>query len=394
MSKFLNEGGYGCIYYPGIKCDGKPQLTKKVVTKLQRNDDSAANEISMGQLVMAIPNYKLYFLPVIASCPVNLTIIEPKLLSACGNISKKDIEGEKTRVGEKGKDSYILMEVPYVLNKSFYTILLDMYSSKKHVIIGLIENYTYLLEALTALLANDIVHFDIKSENILYNQQTHLPLILDFGLSFKPTTLNSANLETYFYNFTPDYYIWPLEAHVINFLLYESPAEENGLTEAGIKLIADAYVKNNKGLVNFSDKFRQEYLRACEDHLRTFIGKDKKKVIPELLSFYATWDNYALSILYLKTLSFMFPQGFHKNSLILYFSQMLLYNIHPNPQKRYSLEKTKQQFKDIFFMEEDIDNYMDFINTFDYDPELTTKAIQADLHNMTDVRTMSKGKGK
>ena len=75
----------------------------------------------------------------------------------------------------------------------------------------------------------------------------------------------------------------------------------------------------------------------------------------------------------------MFPQGFHKNSLILYFSQMLLYNIHPNPAKRYSLVETKQRFKDIFFLEEDVDNYVDFIETFTYDPELTTKAIQADM---------------
>ena len=79
----------------------------------------------------------------------------------------------------------------------------------------------------------------------------------------------------------------------------------------------------------------------------------------------------------------MFPQGFHKNSLSLYFSQMLLYNIHPDPAKRYSLEETKQRFKDIFFLEEDVDNYVDFIETFAYDPELTTKAIQADMQKLS-----------
>ena len=396
MSKFLNEGGYGCIYYPGITCDGKPQLTKKVVSKLQRNNESAVNEIQIGEKIKKIPNYQLYFLPVVASCPVNLSTIDSKLLTACSNITERDIQ-ENTRRDDKdkGKDKdrprenegYILMEIPYVLNKSFYTILIDMYASKKHVIIGIIENYTYLLEALDTLLNANIVHFDIKSDNILYNQQTHLPLILDFGLSIYIPDLKADTMTIYFYNYTPDYYVWPLEVHVINFLLYETEeGGEEGLGEADVKKIAAAYVQHNKGLNNFSTQFHEEYLAACETQLSTYVGKNKKKTIDKLLSFYSSWDNYSLSILYLKTLSLMFPHGFHKNSLILYFSQMLLFNIHPNPTKRYTLAETKQRFKDIFFLEENVDNYVDFIDTFDYDPELTTKAIQVDLHQLSKTK--------
>ena len=80
MSKFLNEGGYGCIYYPGIKCDGNPQLKKKVVSKLQKNNESADNEINIGNRVKAIANFQLYFLPVISSCPVNLNKINSKVV--------------------------------------------------------------------------------------------------------------------------------------------------------------------------------------------------------------------------------------------------------------------------------------------------------------------------
>jgi hypothetical protein len=147
-------------------------------------------------------------------------------------------------------------------------------------------------------------------------------------------------------------------------------------------------VKYNKGLVNFSDDFKADYLRACETYLMRYVGVDKKKTIDTLLSFYPTWDNYSLSVLYLKTFSFMFPQGFHKNSLILYFSQMLLYNMHPDPSKRYSLEETKQRFIDIFYMEEQVDNYMDLIDSFNYDVDYTTQAIQADLNKMNKTKAM------
>ena len=65
---------------------------------------------------------------------------------------------------------------------------------------------------------------------------------------------------------------------------------------------------------------------------------------------------------------------------------MLLHNIHPDPAKRYSLAETKQRFNDIFFLEENVDNYVDFIDTFYYDPELTTKAIQADVHQLSKTK--------
>jgi len=379
LSKLLSQGGFGCIYYPGIKCNGKSQDNKNVVSKLQKNDESTKNEINIGEIIMGIEDYTLYFLPVIGSCPINLSSIDKSLLEEC-QIVNKDKDDIK-----KNEKNYILMEIPYVKNKSFYTILIDMYSSKKHIIVGLIENYSYLLDSINILLKKHIVHFDIKSENILYNQNTHLPLILDFGVSINMDTFNYKKINTYFYTYSPDYYIWCLEIHVINFLLHET---KDTLTEKNVKSICMEYVKYNKGLINFSEGFKHDYLKACENYLQMYVGMDRKKTIELLVTFYPTWDNYSLSILYLKTFSFMFPNGFHKNSLILYFSQMLLYNIHPNPEKRYTLEETKQKFKDIFFMEEQVDNYMELINNFEYDIDYTTKAIQADLQQLGKTKAM------
>ena len=44
-SKLLSEGGFGCIYYPGISCNGKSLYNKNVVSKLQKNDETSKNEI-------------------------------------------------------------------------------------------------------------------------------------------------------------------------------------------------------------------------------------------------------------------------------------------------------------------------------------------------------------
>ena len=43
MSNLLSQGGFGCVYYPGIKCNGKTNTNKSIITKLQKNDFNASN---------------------------------------------------------------------------------------------------------------------------------------------------------------------------------------------------------------------------------------------------------------------------------------------------------------------------------------------------------------
>lgn len=379
MSKLLSQGGFGCIYYPGIACHGKPQTNKDFVTKLQKHDETSDNEISFGEKIMTIPNYRLYFLPVVSSCPVNIRSINKKLLEKCETVIK-NIDRESN---EKERNKYVLMEIPYELNKPFYSIFTDMLFSKKHIIISLIENYTYLLETINLLLVNKLVHFDIKSENILYSEDSHLPLLLDFGISIDMNTLDIDNIGKHFYIYSPDYYLWALEIHVINFLLYET---NKPLTLKNIKLISQTYVTNNKALRIFSDDFKIKYLKECETFLEPFVGKNRKETVKYFLSFYSTWDNYSLSILYLNSFLYLFPFGVHNNSVIIYFSQALLYNIHPNPLKRYTLQKTIQLFKDIFYRVENVDNYIDLIETVDYTSKHTSQTIDKDETNLKNTK--------
>ena len=57
MSKLLSQGGFGCVFFPGISCDGKSQTNKSIVTTLQKKDLTADNEINIGKLIKTIKNY-------------------------------------------------------------------------------------------------------------------------------------------------------------------------------------------------------------------------------------------------------------------------------------------------------------------------------------------------
>jgi hypothetical protein len=56
MSKLLSQGSYGCIYYPGMKCDGRTDRNKQYVTKLQKLDHSADTEIFISNKIKQLKN--------------------------------------------------------------------------------------------------------------------------------------------------------------------------------------------------------------------------------------------------------------------------------------------------------------------------------------------------
>jgi serine/threonine protein kinase len=367
MSKILSQGGYGCVYYPGIKCNGNTNPDQHVVTKLQKNDDTAQNEIAIGEMIKKITNFNSYFIPVVKNCEINLSQIDHNVLEKCKVITpSEDI-------------NYIIMDLPYINGVEFFDFMTAL-TTKKSIIFNLLETFQYLLVGLEYLLIVKVVHFDLKGQNILYNNEIKLPVIIDFGLSFNIEQITDANIEQYFYIYAPDYYLWPMEVHFINYLLHKS---NGSLSEEHISEIIQRSVDNNVIFEIFSDNFKTEYINAAKEFFQQFVNQPKKNIIDSLLTYYKTWDNYALSIMYLKILDYVFSEGFHENKLIIYFSQLLLFNISFDPNKRLTLEETTTRFKKIFFFEDNESEFHSLIKRFNYNSDLITKKNSEDILKTT-----------
>ena len=118
------------------------------------------------------------------------------------------------------------------------------------------------------------------------------------------------------------------------------------------------------------------------------INKDKvhevfqQNINEKLKSFYKTWDNYSLSIIYLRIIALLFPNDEHKNTLIILFSQLLLLNIHPDPTKRLSIEETLSRFGDIFYLDDDVESYVNLSRNFVDNKINTTRRIEEDINNL------------
>ena len=76
---FLAQGGYGCVYYPEVSCQGKDTNNKNFLSKIVQRDFSADNEINIGKLIttklkMWVENpLQNHFAPVLSSCKVDIS---------------------------------------------------------------------------------------------------------------------------------------------------------------------------------------------------------------------------------------------------------------------------------------------------------------------------------
>ena len=76
----------------------------------------------------------------------------------------------------------------YVNSKSVLSFI-DTSTNPRKIIFNIIELYTFLLHSIELLANNEIVHFDLKNNNILFGLQANTPLIIDFGISIDMSKL-------------------------------------------------------------------------------------------------------------------------------------------------------------------------------------------------------------
>ena len=141
------------------------------------------------------------------------------------------------------------MKIFHINGVNFLDYILTNKSSDFNFVSLLINSYNHLLNSLQMLINMNIVHYDLKGNNIMVNRVNKLPLILDFGLSIKVDKLKSDILDKFFYTYAPEYAPWCLEIHYISYLLkVNSNPSKNDLEK-----MVERYVENDTNpIMDFS----------------------------------------------------------------------------------------------------------------------------------------------
>lgn len=367
--ELLSEGGFGCVFHPMINCKGRETNNEKYVTKIQLHDESAKNEIKISKKIKRMSQYKLFFSPIIDSCPIKKTELDQGVIEEC-NILQKD------------KMNIMLMKMPYAGQYSFFDYILSIQRQEKKIMNVIISSYPYLLHALERLVDNDIIHFDVKGNNIMFYTKKNIPLIIDFGLSIDFNNISKENYSFYFYTYAPDYYIWSPEIHFINYLINV----DSKLTKKNIKQICQEITKENKILHSlYSKKNIQQHTETMVQFFSRFIDKDISSVIEELIQYRNTWDQYSLSLLFLKITHILTLNGEKTdNRFIQRFSQLLFKNIHPNPEKRPYIQESIQSFQDMITLSTKFeDDFQSILKSLNKTKQERKKEITKYMNEMT-----------
>ena len=407
-SKVINQGGFGCIFYPSLPCKKEQnqinsQHKEEYVSKLVERNFSSKNEIDIGEIVKKIPFYSLYYVPVLENCPANLSKVGSKEIKKCNIIDK-----------EEAHVKYILLKMKYLKNVKFTEYLLTN-KSKKHILNIIFDTYSYFLFSLEQLMNYEVIHFDFKWDNAVIDLKTELPVILDFGISIPIRKLlerdralsggdendknasdeNDENVRyedkrekgnsnknenenknengnkedkyelfrNYFYTYFPRYSLWPPEVHAMCYVLHE----HSRFTPESLQTLIDEYVDSNVAFTIFSPEFLEKYKKLCFQTMQHLVDKSRKYVIHECLRFWTTWDNYALSISYFQIIQFISSSGFTSNAFLLSFSKILLGNVHPDPSRRSNYTTTRYEYKSIFYQETSIRDFELLFDNFDFE---------------------------
>tara|TARA_X000000368_G_scaffold403111_1_gene377726 strand:+ start:30 stop:1277 length:1248 start_codon:yes stop_codon:yes gene_type:complete len=339
----IGQGTYGCVFKPHLLCNGKvdkkdtEHVSKLIV--LRRGDDyRLKNEMEIGKIILKSNKYSKYFSPIISTCPIEFNDISDQDKYKC-NSANKYMDNQMA-----------LAKLKKISGKNIIDTLENMRGQE--AIVTFLTIYKNLMEGLRFLSKKKIIHYDIKWDNVLYDYKLKRGMIIDFGLSFQIKYLNFDsfdNLKRYFYGFWPNMDVWCIEIQYICYLLHIN----DNPNEYDIQhMVEECVLKNSlfkSYLNNFFDFDKIEFYENRVDILLYYQKKypDVKKRIKYIVkNYYKTWDNYALSIMYLKQYDLIIKEtpkifpSFHKQ----FIKNILWKNIQANPKHRLSIHKTLKAF--------------------------------------------------
>ena len=335
------EGGYGCIFKPGLKCKNSRKRDKGVVSKLIKKR-YATEEY---EHIMKIKNRigkndklnKYLFLNNITMCqPAKLNNEDLKNIDDICEWSLKKRENKDVILSKEINnhiEDYRIINMPE-LGVSFHDFMRNEYITVNKII-KINELIVELLkEAIEDMNRKGVIHGDLKSSNILFHidgeRRGEFPVIIDWGLSYVKKSDNEVPDELYRYNmqfqhpFSTILFDKNLEEEYSNFL---KKNERMGIdfNRENVRPFAVASYINFKKNHQDQERFiKLVFLKAYEGEMLELLrGEDLyiKDIINEQYYVYY-FVNYIIDILIGYT-----DRERNKLDIVRYFNEVYMYNI-------------------------------------------------------------------
>jgi hypothetical protein len=319
-----------CVFYffnESVERTKKQKIQK--IHKIVKIDFFIENELTNQKKISKINNRKNYFYLCENSKELTITEIDE---------DSRKIKGKNII-----KDNTILLE--FEDRKIIYlnSYLKELSSSTKYIL-TIINFYKYLLNSINLLVNNNIFHNHINFDSIVVDKFEY-PLLTNFSFSIDYSRNNILQYIKHFViAYEPSYLEWPIELHILSYLLTN---KLNSLSSHNIEHIIHEVIKNNIILNTFGDNVVTSFREEAIQYFKKYVNQSYEYILTDILQYSHTWDNYSLSILFLRILIGIHRTIEIKNKFIILFMKLLVCNIHCNPSKRSTIDLTIIKFEDL-----------------------------------------------
>jgi len=174
--RIKGQGTYGCVFQPALRCRNNKKIAQSKVGKITSRED-ATNELDIAIYMKSLPDFNEYaIIPESEPC---IPLIQERQ-------TENDLDECDFIEDNKLQDSIQLI-MPWG-GVPLDRINLDPRS------FDFFQFAEDLLATGAFLVLNDICHFDIWGQNLLFNRDNK-PRLIDFGFAFRPSKLDATDIK-------------------------------------------------------------------------------------------------------------------------------------------------------------------------------------------------------
>jgi serine/threonine protein kinase len=234
----------------------------------------------------------------------------------------------------------------------------------------LLRTQIYLNRGIEQLIKANIVHNDIRYNNMVFDDKLEVPIFIDFGLSIDMRELSPETYTKRFYVFDI-YPYWSMDVHICNYIfqvvtyprakterirtqdiaplinsfIYKEKAEEKGTFSIGNEVFNLAIIQDQ--INGFKAKWT--------NYLKKFVNKTWFELYESCIKYFDTWDTYSVCVVYMMVMDDIFSNNkplynvlyTSYGSVLVEYIQIVSSVIYETSDKRPSLAKLNKTLKDI-----------------------------------------------
>jgi hypothetical protein len=327
-----------------------PNNSKIFRTKIVNCSHFSINEVNISYKISNIPYYSNYYSILDDYEELNISQLNENNI-----IQNNSLLIEK--LSTRGDIKYYLFKYSDRNSSDFIDFLYNSTSIKK-LIFDIINAFQHLLCGLHLLNEHKVCFFDISPKNIIFLENyREKPVLRNFKFSLQVNRVN----YTYFshiLNKLEDFTYQPFEIHL---LFYFMKHDILTISHEFIEEFCEGFVENLNIMRLFTENYKKTYKDKCIETMRKYINLPRKEIIDDIIERNNKWDVYGISIIFLHIFGCISRVFSLKCTFISKITLELSKNLHPDSNKRMTLEETLTKFNKLLNQQED----WKFINKLD-----------------------------